>query len=326
MPLTIGIVASQFSPEIINAAVPLTRSSIYTVAVDTSYLISNYGNLAYTYSWQVSSASNPAWTTDTSAGDLTSANFFTRGTVEPINIRPVAKTGRLEIRGTAIQYLKPYSSPLDIPNLQLWLDASDASSITVGTANAVQSWRDKSGNANHAQGSTAVPSYNPTLSAVVFNGANHFLSLAQQIFQGPGYSAFFVFNKQNGTDYTISLGGTTSTSIATLMWYNNYNLYGGNKVASDVSLQWSGSLGKGTLATRRNEKFLFKGNNIPIISPWGSSPVNPAVNRLGRYTTTGTSGVFHKGNMHEYIQTSSMLPDNELQLVDQVLRTKWSVT
>jgi hypothetical protein len=52
-------------------------------------------------------------------------------------------------------------NPTQIPDLALWLDAADASTITVDGANNVSQWRDKSGNARHvAQAATLnQPSY-----------------------------------------------------------------------------------------------------------------------------------------------------------------------
>lgn len=49
----------------------------------------------------------------------------------------------------------PPFTPLSISGCQLWLDASDTSSIT-HTSNSVSQWNDKSGNARHATQGTAV--------------------------------------------------------------------------------------------------------------------------------------------------------------------------
>jgi hypothetical protein len=52
-------------------------------------------------------------------------------------------------------------NPASIPNLALWLDAADASTITLDGSNNVSEWRDKSGGARHlAQASTTLrPAY-----------------------------------------------------------------------------------------------------------------------------------------------------------------------
>jgi hypothetical protein len=60
-------------------------------------------------------------------------------------------------------------TPLDLPDLTLWLDASDASSMTLNGFGAVEEWGDKSGNGNNAVGSGPL-TFKPTY---VFNGINH---------------------------------------------------------------------------------------------------------------------------------------------------------
>jgi hypothetical protein len=52
--------------------------------------------------------------------------------------------------------------PLDLPNLKVWLDANDLSTITKDGSNAVSSWADKSGNGYDViQGTTTQqPIYN----------------------------------------------------------------------------------------------------------------------------------------------------------------------
>ena len=67
------------------------------------------------------------------------------------------------------------ASPLEISDCALWLDASDAASLTVDGSNLVSQWNDKSGNANHftAAGS-ARPLYTTYLgnAIVSFDGVN----------------------------------------------------------------------------------------------------------------------------------------------------------
>lgn len=57
--------------------------------------------------------------------------------------------------------LTPIVVPTEIPNLVVWYDASDATTITTDISNNVEQWRDKSGNAIHlGQGSsTRRPAY-----------------------------------------------------------------------------------------------------------------------------------------------------------------------
>ena len=66
-------------------------------------------------------------------------------------------------------------NPLQISGLQLWLDAADASTLTVA-GSAVTQWRDKSGNSRNATGSlspTLVQGIQNKLPAIYFNGASY---------------------------------------------------------------------------------------------------------------------------------------------------------
>lgn len=71
-------------------------------------------------------------------------------------------------------YVNPYRftggafTPLDLPNLLLWLDASDASTITESSG-LVSQWDDKSGNGNHV---TASGSSRPTTGTRTIGGVN----------------------------------------------------------------------------------------------------------------------------------------------------------
>ena len=57
--------------------------------------------------------------------------------------------------------------PTNLPNLAMWLDASDPSTLTL-VSGAVSEWRDKSGNSRHV--SQGVAANRPAYSATSFNG------------------------------------------------------------------------------------------------------------------------------------------------------------
>lgn len=59
-------------------------------------------------------------------------------------------------------------TPTDIPGLALWLDASDASSITLDGSSNVSQWSDKSGNARHVTQATVMN--RPKPSTATLNG------------------------------------------------------------------------------------------------------------------------------------------------------------
>jgi hypothetical protein len=59
-------------------------------------------------------------------------------------------------------------NPLAVSGLTLWLDASDAATLTLDESNNVSQWNDKSGNARHL--TQATPTIRPTLITASING------------------------------------------------------------------------------------------------------------------------------------------------------------
>ncbi len=84
---------------------------------------------------------------------------------------------------TTVKTFKPSGapfSPSDIAGLALWLDASDASSLTITSSPDVDQWDDKSGNGNHvSQGSAALKPHTGgsinSLNTLIFDGADDYM-------------------------------------------------------------------------------------------------------------------------------------------------------
>jgi hypothetical protein len=75
-------------------------------------------------------------------------------------------TKRAQVEAYLTEHYNFDFSPDDLPNLALWLDASDASTLTLSGSN-VDEWRDKSGNLRHFTGSGSA---RPTLVNSSVNG------------------------------------------------------------------------------------------------------------------------------------------------------------
>jgi hypothetical protein len=87
--------------------------------------------------------------------------------------------------------------PLGLPNfsgLALWLDAADASTITLDGSNNVSEWRDKSGNARHATQATAGsrPGYAADavsgVSSLVYTDGKFLVTPAFDVASNPGWT------------------------------------------------------------------------------------------------------------------------------------------
>ncbi len=125
-------------------------------------------------------------------------------------------------------------SPLDL-SPALWLDASDATTITASSG-AVSEWRDKSGNARHATQATAAAQ--PTTGTATLNGLNVIdfdgsgdvlaSALATSAVNNWAIAMVWVpdtttanrppfYNGTGSNGYAPALGANTSTSIGLLI-------------------------------------------------------------------------------------------------------------
>ena len=107
-------------------------------------------------------------------------------------------------------------TPANLAGLALWLDAADASTITLNGSNVSQ-WNDKSGNNRHA--SQAVAANQPTYTAAALNSRNvvtqtasKFLIIPDVYF--PYQSAFVLYSDTSTAQYTTVLGGRANGSNA----------------------------------------------------------------------------------------------------------------
>ena len=220
-------------------------------------------------------------------------------------------------------YLR-YSIPTDVLGCVLWLDAADATTVTLSGSSVTQ-WNDKSGIANHASGGVS-PTYDRTTNAVVFNGTTHYLTTA--------HSASL-------TTETLFMVGTLTGSTAS----GNYHtlvassLNGGRHLftnASALNLNRQnvtpGPLG-GTFSANQRTLFQYRrdlSNTVTLLLN-GSSV---ATTTLAAYTTglttwigrwPGTTTDNWEGSIHELIIYSKAISKSERQLVEGYLAQKWGL-
>jgi hypothetical protein len=109
-------------------------------------------------------------------------------------------------------------SPDSVAGLQLWLDSSDASTITQSSG-SVSQWNDKSGNNNNAVQATG--SLQPTYPGTSFNG------LSTVSFNGNGYLGITPITLTNCTVFIVA-GSTDSSGNPFLASLLDGNVYIGN--------------------------------------------------------------------------------------------------
>ncbi len=188
--------------------------------------------------------------------------------------------------------------------LQLWLDASDASTV-FQTAGSVTDWRDKSGKANHLHQGTG--SRQPDTDATQANGlnvidwdGNHFILLPSSLFLIPNnnYTMFFVAKRASedaSTDYLIQM-----SDGATITQYLRYTSTSGQ-----------------TLFVSRNtdaNQVAFSGatNTDVQIFTFGIDGTTQSLNVNGGTAVTNTSAQFEDGIDAAAIASNSAGTGNRL--------------
>lgn len=228
-------------------------------------------------------------------------------------------------------------SPTDISGLELWLDASDASSITLASTKVAQI-DDKSGNGfNFEQTTDSLrPQYTGTqngLNVITFDGARYMGCSFTGISAIGGYSAFCV------NQYTAPSNGVlfVTSSINARFQHVDDVFYSGGTLGNfgtftddsrknecnQISLIFDGSLSgnENRLKQYLNgaQKTLTFTGTIPV-----TSGADSGTSYLGAWATT-SSPTKYTGTFSEIIIYSSVLSDTDRQAVENYLIAKWGV-
>lgn len=224
----------------------------------------------------------------------------------------------------------PAFTPKSIAGLALWLDASDATTITQ-VANAVSQWRDKSGNNNH--GNQATGTAQPLVQAAAQNGLNTLgftsaaskaLTLTTPIATLPGFTFAVVGQKPagGGTNRLNPLSGDGSINYG-LLHFSDNNFYStsgvNNRLAtnSPVALTAYASLIMANAGAVVGSTLLVNG----IAQVLGLNGVGTGTN----WTSIGGNGntFFTDGSIAEIILYNSVLSAAQLTQLYTYLKTKW---
>lgn len=306
--------------------ITLFKTSIYGISSTANSQLSS--NVFSTVIWEVSSSNNSNYVIDSSVVNQNSY-YATLANIQPILIR-ASFLHQGVIYKTPPLYVKPYENPLDIPNLQLWLDASaDENIVTYYNQTTdqvfVSAWFDQSPTAAHAT-TPALSSRQPTrtyvpfgneLGLLQFNGTSNFMDLITPINVSNNFTHFFIYYRPNNNVRTVSLGNRIAGDNTSpfLHWSDDY-FYSGDRRSNATQVlnsEWQFS------AVRKNQYLYVDGGYERLFTtPWGGTK-RTTVNAVGAYSFSN----FHQGAMGEIIQTSAMLPNNEIQMVCSKLNFKW---
>jgi len=238
------------------------------------------------------------------------------------------------------------TAPTQISNCQVWLDASDTTSLfqlsggtTAVAANLdpVGYWGDKSGNARHftniGGSATTRPTWVSSLSTVRFDGSNDYLSSFFNI----TYTAQTVFvvlsepllGTSQGRIYTqTSSGGVDTTAtghfIPLLRSGNTYatgSYASSNFMRSEIFLRGSSLFDICSVThSGTNIRNFVNGSSGSLFSHTLNYAV--ALSRLGAATTTAST--YFNGDISEVIVYNRALTDLERADVEYYLTRKWN--
>ncbi len=232
-------------------------------------------------------------------------------------------------------------SPLDLPNLKLWIDAQNEASVTKDGNNIISHVADLSGNNNHAAqpDSARRPIYLPLINSYNgFDNANNSVRHLRLPFalDGNPYTVFVLWNSgasvsnlrapfgqhdgsthrfylatnNNGADILVGLGsGYYPHNLPTPLGINENHILSvtakGSGNSADVYLDGS---------------FLY---SISSYNFTGRSAVECGIN--SRLTNATNSGAGLRGGVGELIICSGVLPASKIAQTHEYLSSKWGL-
>ncbi|MDA9120257.1 hypothetical protein N9J83_09005, partial [Opitutales bacterium] len=216
--------------------------------------------------------------------------------------------------------------PSDL-NLSLWLDASDASTITE-TNGSVSQWADKSGNGNHAvqENEARKPTFGSiTLdgkTVINFDGSSDFLDSPNLSISQPYTFAIVAKTNNNSTgrDFLFDQSGSGGGRSIIAMDFNG-----------KIQL-WANSWGNTNFSTpfdffvlsavfnSSDSSLSLNGNNVANLNP-GTSSLNGGV-RIGAHQNTAD---FLKGSIAEFLIFNENLNSSARASVEAYIAHKWGL-
>jgi hypothetical protein len=221
-------------------------------------------------------------------------------------------------------------SPLTIPGCQLWLDAADITTITLGTGLSVASWRDKANNYSVANSSVANrPVYSQ--GTIRFDGvtSSSYLDIPTLTIGSSTFSIFFVIRNtgpSSGNAYAPHffwpLSGNGSGALSMTGWLST-NIQGINANITTTLLKNQYYLISYTFGVTTNvEQLYVNGTSVGTYSK--GSAYASSLYRIGAINSTLGDLTFD-GNIAEIIVYNTALTTTQRQQIEGYLSKKWGL-
>jgi hypothetical protein len=254
-----------------------------------------------------------------------------------------------------------FVNPTELTGLQLWLDASDASTLydattggsLVAADGGVARWEDKSGNSRHF--TQSVSGNRPTrktnqqngYGTLLFDGSNDQLVGADYLDANSGGLTVIVVYKRNATGAKHVLIGKGDTNNFGNGWYFVHDL--ANKLTCEVQVDENNYMSRSTSSTVTASSYVVatmvcgagafqsasmyrNGSSLSMDSASvGGSGAQQPDNTSASVTVSGwvyLGGPFQTANANiaEIIVYNSALSDANRNLVESYLMSKWGIT
>jgi hypothetical protein len=230
------------------------------------------------------------------------------------------------LRRFPIVSARPSFRPTDISGLALWLDAADASTITVDGSNNVSEWRDKSTNARHLTQVTVLnrPGWSAA-DGVAFTSAGHQLVNATSVNSVSPITAFVAFRctetasygTTSGNDTFLKFGGWQFQTASSVFW-GRYSITKSAVASRFTTMSQIATTDRIYRAAARSTGVLMRvigatTQNETLAAMTGGSPDAISV------------GTFPRGNMviREALFYAAELTDEQISFVESYLSAKW---
>jgi len=216
-----------------------------------------------------------------------------------------------------------FFTPTQLPNLKLWLDGKDLSSVTLSGTD-VTLWNDKSGNNNNA---TAVntPEWLPTY-GISFDGTSSYFTLPNNTLPNGdnSYSYFIVASFASlGGNFGLISGGnqtnkfsikTNSTNNVVTTWYNN-----------NLSTTYEYTINTPVLIesiyTSGGDRSIYINKKLDSSDTPGTRSQTNSNNVVG----STVNNELMNGNIYEIIVYSSVLTTQQREEMKSYLAHKWNI-
>ena len=219
----------------------------------------------------------------------------------------------------------PFFGPRQVPGLALWLDASDATTVSLSSnTQNVTAWRDKSGRNNNAtRFGTGFPTYSSN--SIVFTGTQAFSTTLPSLMSNQ--SGFAIVRYSSAAKINIlSVNRTSGTAAIQQIIQNNVQsitTYGGSNIVSGATLTQNTMLLYNHTFSATTNAFLYINGSQTGTSTGPYNFTGAGTINIGGFDTVPGEGFV--GSMNEVLLYSNVLTTAQRQQVEGHLAWKWGL-